>query len=467
MLALSAGTALAATLGSCGEAAAPARSERGVVVLRVYDAAGRHLSWSAFRARQENGHGTRGDDDQLVDPASLSPIAANPLYDAGGDPGFDWPGRPAALTLAWPSRHGYDDLIVDVPGPGRHVFTVLAARQAVAALARARRAHPLARPGRRLTRLAAAAARDLRRAGRARGEARQGAWGARSLDAAQAAMVELLGAAGRAASTAGRQRAVTFDRAPRTDAPYRSVARLYGRDGWVRIVFDAGEPPSAYRDAVARAHRAGLRVTGELVDASDMARISLAAFGARVRRYVAELGDVDAWEVGNEVNARGLGRDVAAKVSYAADYVKAHTAARTLVTLYWQLGEDDARYSPFAWLDRHGDALREVDDVGLSVYPDQAPLGAALERVMTTLHERLPGRRLLISELGYAAPDSESTWWWGTRRGPTGAARRAVARFYSSAVMAYPFSGGGPYWWYFLEEARQGGALWRALGGRA
>src|SRR4051812_12307778 len=120
MMALTAGTALAATLGSCGEATTAARTERGVVVLRVYDAAGRHVSWATFRARQENGHGARGDDDQLVDPATLSPLVAGPLYDVGGDPGFDRPGRPASLTLAWPSRRGYDNLVVDVPGPGRH-----------------------------------------------------------------------------------------------------------------------------------------------------------------------------------------------------------------------------------------------------------------------------------------------------------------------------------------------------------
>jgi hypothetical protein len=193
-----------------------------------------------------------------------------------------------------------------------------------------------------------------------------------------------------------------------------------------------------------------------------MARLSLAEFEARTRFYVAALPAVDAWEVGNEVNQRDLGPDVAEKVSFAASHVKARTSARTLLTLYWQLGEDEPEHSVFAWLDAHPDALRDVDDVGLSIYPDQHPLGASLERVMRTLHRRLPGKRLLVTELGYATPDGESTWWWGDKR-DAGAGRRAVARFYQAATMANPYSGGGAYWWYYLDEARPGNALWRTL----
>jgi hypothetical protein len=150
-------------------------------------------------------------------------------------------------------------------------------------------------------------------------------------------------------------------------------------------------------------------------------------------------------------------------VAWAARAVKQRTSARTLLTLSWQAGEDDPRFSTFGWLDAHADALGDVDDVGLSIYPDQNPLGASLGRVLETLHRRLPGKGILISELGYATPDGEAIWWWGSRRDPRGAGRRAVARFYQSAVMAFPFTRGGTYWWYFLDEARRGGALWNTL----
>ena len=430
-----------------------------VAVLRAYDVSGHQLSWRDFRARQENGRGSVGANDVLVDPQTLSPLVPGPLHRVGDDPAVEWPGRPATLAMAWPAAHGYDQLLLDLPGPGRHLFDVLAARQAVDALERARREHPVRSA--RVRALAASARRELARAEGHGSEARRGAAGARSFRAAQAAMVELLVAAGRGRGR-GLQWGVTFDRLAGDDA-FASVSGLFGRDGWVRLVVDRDVPPSAYRAAVERAHRAGLRVTCELVDSSEMASMSEGRFRARVETFVRELPDVDAWEVGNEVNLRGLGTDGADRVKFAAAHVKAHTSARTLLTLAWQAGEDDARYSTFGWLDAHPDALADIDDVGLSIYPDQNPLGAAFGRVMTTLHRRLPGKRILVTELGYATPDGEPIWWWGSRRDPRGAARRAVARFYQSAVMAFPFSGGGAYWWYFLDEARRGDALWRTL----
>jgi hypothetical protein len=267
----------------------------------------------------------------------------------------------------------------------------------------------------------------------------------------------LLEVAGRAApKRRSRQWGVTFDR-PAGDRAVRSVADLFGRHGWVRVVFDAERGPRAYKDTVGRLGRAGLHVTGELLDSSELRQVPLAEFKKRVATYVDALPSVDAWEVGNEVNLRGLGPDVAEKVAFATDYVRRHTSARTLLTLGWQLGEDAPRYSTFGWLDRHPELVEEVDDVGLSLYPDQNPLGSSLERVMRTLHARLPGKRIMISELGYATPDGEPLWSWANRR--------AVARFYQSAIMAYPFSGGGAYWWYFLEEAPRGSPLWRTLRG--
>lgn len=424
---------------------AVAAPERGRVVLTVHDTAGRRLDWRAFRRVQAAGHGEAGENDQLADPRTLAPIAAWPLERMGDGPGFAWPGRPAALTLAWPtSSQGYANLIVDVPGPGRYELTLLAARQAVEELRGTRSA------------LASRARVLLARAERSRGAA--GMWAARSLDAAHRATV----AAWSKPRRGERVRGVTFDRVPASDAPYASVAALFGRGAWIRLVLDLDTTPADYAGAVARAHAHGLRVVGELLDSSDAAKVPLAAFRTRVATFVGGLPDMDAWEVGNEVNQRDLGPDGLAKLTFAARYVKEHAPrARTLLTLYWQLGEDDPQHSVFAWLAAHGDRLGDVDDVGLSVYPDQHPLGASLPRVLRTLAAQLPGKRLLISELGYATPEGDSTWWWASRRSPQ-AARRAVARFYQAASSRI---GGGAFYWYFLDDAPRGGALWLTLRG--
>jgi hypothetical protein len=174
---------------------------------------------------------------------------------------------------------------------------------------------------------------------------------------------------------------------------------------------------------------------------------------------------VDEWEVGNEVNGSWLGRDVGAKVAYAADFVKRHTSARTLLTLYWQLGEDAPRYSMFTWASRNLSAgtMTDIDDVGISLYPEDHPMGLAFDRALRTLHARFTRQRLLISELGYWSPDLGHTWWWGVRRAPRERGRLAVAELYQSAVLGYPYSGGGTYWWYYRQEAMARTPLWRLL----
>jgi hypothetical protein len=234
-------------------------------------------------------------------------------------------------------------------------------------------------------------------------------------------------------------------------------------DGWVRIVFDRGEPARYYASEVNTAHQVGLRVVGQILDSSDMKALTLAGWQKRVQSYVATLPTVDEWEIGNEVNGNWLGTQVPDKIAYAAAYVKAHTSARTLVTLYRQLGEDDAAHSMFTWAKAHltGSTLADIDDIGLSVYPEDHPMGVALDRVFTTLHRLYPAQRLMITELGYWSADLGHTWWYGSPTDPTGAGRLTVADLYQTAALGYPYAGGGTFWWYYLEEAPPGSRLWQ------
>lgn len=442
------------------------------VVLEVHDRAGRRLGWDAFRRLQQNGRGEAGDNDVLLDPQHLTVIEAGPLYSANGkgdgDPAVEWPGRPAALALAWPTSHGYSNLIVDLPGPGRYDLGLLAAQQASASLERALAARPQYRPSpafRRARRRTTALLDEGRNADRRR----RGALGAQALDSAVGATLRLLTEYGiqRARRTGSGELhwGFTLDSVQDARRALTSVAELAPGNGWVRIVFDRAEPPESYRAAVDLAHSLGVRVTGQILDSSQMKDVPVAAWRDRVTRYITALPAVDAWEVGNEVNGTWLGRDVVAKVAYAARYVREHTRARTLLTLYWQLGEEEPRSSMFEWASHHlsPELLRDIDDIGISLYPEDHPMGLAMDRVFMTLHARFPSQRLLISELGYWSPDLGHTWWWGSRSNPKNRGRVAVASLYQSAVLGYPYSGGGTYWWYYRQEALGPTALRRTL----
>ncbi|GAC1401786.1 MAG: hypothetical protein NVSMB64_00540 [Candidatus Velthaea sp.] len=446
------------------------RGGGGTIVLHAYDVTGKRLNWSAFRALQENGKGTSGDNDVLLDPTSLRVRMMWPLFESNGDPALTLPAMPAALALAWPTSEGYSNLIVDLPATGgTYVFNILAAEQAVRDVDTARTARPSYAPSPEFVASVRLAHTRLTAALASTREAQRGAAGARALDAAVHAMTVLLSESGAQEARASRGMSaraawgVTFDDISSASAGLQSATNLFGRDGWVRIVFNRVESPNYYRAIIANAHRRGLHVLGQLLDSSDMAAVPLPAWQKRVRSYVDALPSVDAWEVGNEVNGSWLGTDVSAKVSYGASYVKRHTHARTLVTLYWQLGESSSSDSMFSWAAANLPDTAAVDDIGISLYPEDHPMGEAFERVMTTLHARYPTQRLLVTELGYWSADLGHTWWWGSQFDPYGAGRNAVAALYQSAAFAYPYAGGGAFWWYYLEEAAPSSPLWQEL----
>jgi hypothetical protein len=304
-------------------------------------------------------------------------------------------------------------------------------------------------------------------------EARRESEAAATLDAVSAAWSTLLRDYGVQQAGAARERrplqwGVTFDTTTDLDQRARGYVDLLGAgssDGWVRLVFDGSEPAASYRDAVRVVHANGLKVNGLLLDSSEMGELSLDAFTARTQEYVDGLPEVDQWEIGNEVNGEWLGPDVVPKISSAAAYVKAR-GKPTLLTLYWQLGEGDEEHSMFTWAAQNlgPELLADIDVLGLSVYPEDHPMGpATFDRVLETLHARYPDKRLAVTELGYWSEDLGHQWWYGSATDPTGEGRRAVARLYQSAILGYPYSAGGAYWWYYAEEAPPGSALWAEL----
>ena len=136
----------------------------------------------------------------------------------------------------------------------------------------------------------------------------------------------------------------------------------------------------------------------------------------------------------------------------------ATAGAPRLLTLYYQLGQDDAEHSLLTWA---GDNLSEelvglTDVVGLSVYPQWHPLGTAADRVLEALGAALPGRRLAVSELGYGAEDLDDGPWWFGSADDAAAARTAVAEHVTAAALGREGAWGAPFWWYYLQDEAPG-----------
>ena len=102
----------------------------GAARLDVVDGSGDLLDLEGLRRIQSNGAGRDGWDDQLLTTDTLEVLTHSPLYeDEEASAAVDLPdGRPATLTLSWPTSHGYSALLADIPGPGRHCLAELAAR---------------------------------------------------------------------------------------------------------------------------------------------------------------------------------------------------------------------------------------------------------------------------------------------------------------------------------------------------
>jgi hypothetical protein len=352
--------------------------------------------------------------------------------------------------------------------------------------------------------------------------------GERAFEAAAKAMLIMLQDYGVQYARAKRmthkpQWGVTFEQQseerPINEDNFVSVKRLVNcekDDGWVRIIFDRDRKPEDYKQMIGWAHKHGLKVIGELLDSFSMCCTSKDEWEKHVRTYVKALSnnrecpehEVDVWEVGNEVNGKWLTEKISDEqgkcrscrgsaktadfITYAAEYVKKNTSKRTLLTLFWQIGEDEPDYSMFNWLKnklvgakaKDGTSVMVyLDDIGLSLYPDKAPMGLALDRVFKTLRQKYftgATQRLLITELDYwPAYDTEQgyehIWRWGAEELNQGneavrqEVRGQVAKLYQSAVLGYPYSGGGTYWWYYLQEATPPGsdysnnAIWKSL----
>ncbi|MFD9905220.1 hypothetical protein [Streptomyces sp. NPDC059063] len=485
--------------GCTAKSEPPAKDTAGhTVELKFYDAHGDGRLLSPRQARAVS-HGTGGSDsDALVDPVSLRVVQDYPLYEDGPRLSFDTPGRPAALAINWPTGQGFSTVVVDDGGKGfarggTVVFNHLAAKDAKRRLDAALDARPAYRRSARFDTAYRTAARELARADKASTDAGRGKHGQRALSAVDTAYGRLLEEYGPTARRTGAPW-LGVTAADTTGTAWAPLAgRLTGRDGWVRLVFDPADSPGTtiprrYRDQVAAAHAAGLKVLGQPVDsayANGAERRDLgtrAGYLARIKQYVDAFPEIEAWEIGNEVNGCWTDsrttkdgdctkrllpdRDrMRHKIADAAAYVREKRPdAQVVLTLYWQLGTDAARWSAFTWADANlPPAVRDdLDVVLLSSWIEDAPLGLAFDQVMTRLAAGFPKQRIGLGELGYWNDDT-SKFYWAFDKDDPDAARRRIARRYYAAALGYPSSVGGTFWWYFAQEMPKDAELRAAL----
>lgn len=486
-------TALLALALGAGSASA------ATVVLKFYDVAGTGTEVTGAAVRTVMRGSSGGDDsDALLDPATLQDVYEWPLY-RSGSPGrwrFDIPsGRSVAFSVNWPTTsNGYSNVIVDNGGSGFSaaatvVFNYQAALDAKRRLDAALRARSTYVQSRAFTTAYASAASNITSANAATTDADRGRYGQLALDAVDVAyglLLEEYGPAYAVANRTGPWIGLTVDDLTIERDWARLASTTTTPYGWTRIVFDPNldrGSPSYYDAAVRAAQAAGLKVLAEPIDSTFASGYTRAQYLARIRAFVDYFPTVEAWEIGNEVNGCWVDQTVDAsgsctgtnipaadrivnKLADAASYVRTtRPSAKVVVTLYWQLGTDAARWSVFNWVRAGGlpsTTRANVDTILLSTYVEDAPLGLAFDQVMTALQTEFPGKQIGLGELDYWAPDT-SQFWWAYDSSSTATARQELAHHYYAASLGYAGSIGGGFWWYFVEEFPGDALLQRAV----
>lgn len=220
-----------------------------------------------------------------------------------------------------------------------------------------------------------------------------------------------------------------------------AALKLLGRRPTARIVFDAGLHPVDYRDAVTQISAVS-DVLAQPVDSSEVAKLSVSAYQARMAEYMdAFRGQASMWEIGNEVNGEWLGdsADVAAKIGVAYDEAK-RRGLKTAVTLYFNSTcVVDPAHEMVVWTESNvPDRVKAgVDFVLVSYYPDDCAGSPDWPTTFATLARLFPSSAYGFGELGITDPARKES---------------VVRSFYSMPAPVRKFVG-GYFWWTFKEDA--------------
>lgn len=442
----------------------------GTVTLLFFDRNGNALTPAQVRTVSNNG-GAGYNSDFLVHPANLRAISSGPLFTSGTNLAFNIPGQAVALALNWPTLPGgFQLLLVDNGGSGFSTggtinFTYQAARDVKRKLDAARAERPDYVPSGNFTAAYQAASSQLASVDAYSPESAKGKAGQLALDQLAVAYDALLAEHGPVYAAANKATLApalgfTIDTVSGYQANLDLAASLAGPFGWVRVVFDAGEPPATYSALVQYAKSRGLKVLGQPVDSTYDRGYTRAQYKQRFIDFITAFPQIDAWEVGNEVNGTWLSSDIALRIADAAAEVKTRAPGKkTLLTFFWQLNTDTVPNSMFNWINTNlpASTRANLDIVTLSQYQEQAPMGVAFDQVMKTLRQEFPSQQIGIGELGYWIPGQQ--FWWAYNQADPAAAKRAVAQQFYNSAFDFPGSIGGVFWWTFIPDFKTDPAL--------
>lgn len=218
-----------------------------------------------------------------------------------------------------------------------------------------------------------------------------------------------------------------------------------------RIVFDEGQPATAYATAVP-AIVAVSDVMGELLDSLYVPAISVPGYLARTSEYLNAFGSqVAIWEVGNEINGEwvddssGGVNDVVAKMSGAFDLVRA-AGGRTALTLYGCDDADPAQHM-LTWAAAHVPERMRVglDYVLVSFY--EGDCGVAPPDWHATFH----ALRVLFPNSAVGFGEAGAVNANGDRIADPAIAGAYLERYYTLPITE-PGYIGGHFWWYYVED---------------
>lgn len=237
-----------------------------------------------------------------------------------------------------------------------------------------------------------------------------------------------------------------------------------------RIVFDEGQAPSYYSDALKAIYPVSY-VMGELLDSYFWRRFNLDNYTSRILSYYAAFPNtVDIWEIGNEVNGEWLGSssDVIDKIAVGYDEAKSR-GYTTALTIYYNGDNDTGINSCWRskanqwenWLLNLPLRVRTGIDFALvSFYDDDCPLSTPPNwtDVFTRLSVIFPNAKVGFGEVGSksAAPNIVS---------------QRMLRYYNMSCaraddLVTPNFIGGYFWWYFIRDCVPKGkidSVWNAL----
>jgi len=480
---------LAAALG------APARAAS--IKLFAFDAKGDALDLPGLLARLG-----RADDRLPRDPDKAAiwavPIGAKAepvrvkLAQTGKLVTASWPGGPAALHLVWPVREdGYSAAIADNGGHGYDDGAAVFLEEEIALTEYRLLKETLAEPpddGRaayapsaKSRALLEAAKTAIADAEKQREPARATAFGVALRAVALARETSLY--------ERGRQRlkerafgkearfGLTLDESLLKrlgDADWIADSIAHTGANWVRVVFapnprdfvyGADASFNEYDALVKTLKKRRLKILGGVLDTAQWPRsLTPEIYSARAKNLAAHYaGQVDAWEVGSELNGDWLGGSRAPLTSdqvfaiYQAGAAAARAAdpkAELVATLYWwEETAPDRAHSLSGWLKTYVPLgfAKDVDLVGLDVFPEDNPAGLGLERAFDELANALPKKTIFLSGYGYVEQDKLKGYWWLSADDVDGA-RKDLILLYTAGSCAMNRSVCGGFWWQTLDQ---------------